>query len=122
MVGHHLQPEIFLIMKSVLFGLALSVILSGTAFASYAPISYEKSREALAAACDQLGDRGESYGLQSQSGAYGCRNIENGNAVQCDANGKCRDYSGDPRWKHIQILLKGGNDPARGVMRSPISI
>ncbi|MFT3988473.1 hypothetical protein [Aestuariivirga sp.] len=105
-------------MKSVLFGLALSVILWGTAFASYAPISYNKSREALAAACDHLGDKGEGYGLQSKTGAYGCRDTVNGNAVQCDANGKCHDYSGDPRWKHIQILLKGGNDPARAVMRS----
>ena len=81
---------------------------SGSAFASFAPIKYEKSRETVAQACAMLGSRGESYGLERQAGEYGCRNTENGNAVRCTADGKCTDYSGDPRWKNIQILLKGG--------------
>lgn len=87
---------------------AMIVALSGTAFASYAPIKYGKSRVDLAQSCARLGGHGESWGLDKQAGAYGCRNTENGNAVECTADGKCSDYSGDPRWKNIQILLKGG--------------
>ncbi|HUR43770.1 MAG TPA: hypothetical protein VMZ01_06700 [Aestuariivirga sp.] len=87
---------------------AIVVTLSGVAFASYPPIKYSKSRAQLAQSCALLGSKGESWGLDRQMGAYGCRNTENGNAVSCTAEGSCRDYSGDPRWKRIQILLKGG--------------
>lgn len=85
--------------------------LSGTAFASYPPIKYAKSRVELAQSCALLGAKGEGWGLNQQIGSYGCRNTENGNAVHCTADGKCSDYSGDPRWKRIQILLKGGKVP-----------
>ena len=101
-------------MKPLFLGLALSLVLSSSAFASYTPITYAKSRAELAAACATLGAKGEGYGLAASSGAYGCRNTENGGAVQCEENGQCRDFSGDPRWKHIQILLQGGsNTPMR---------
>ncbi|MBC8036757.1 MAG: hypothetical protein H7X89_06035 [Rhizobiales bacterium] len=84
--------------------------LAGQAFASYPPIKYGKSRAELAQSCATLGAKGQSWGLDRQTGAYGCRNTENGNAVHCTADGKCADYSGDPRWKRIQILLKGGKE------------
>jgi hypothetical protein len=94
--------------KSLIAATAIMFVLSGAAFASYPPIEYAKSRADLAHSCALLGAKGEGWGLNRQTGAYGCRNTENGNAVQCTADGKCRDYSGDPRWKRIQILLKGG--------------
>ena len=86
---------------------------SGAAFASYTPIKYEKSRVELAEACALLGAKGESWGLDRQTGPYGCRNTENGNAVDCTTDGKCSDFSGDPRWKRIQILLRQGQAPIR---------
>ncbi|MGH6908192.1 MAG: hypothetical protein ACREDX_10090 [Aestuariivirga sp.] len=85
-------------------------ILAVTAFAGSPPIKYGKSRVELAQSCALLGGRGESWGLDRQTGAYGCRDTGNGHAVYCTANGKCSDYSGDPRWKRIQILLKGGKE------------
>ena len=86
----------------------LATFCAGTALASYPPIKYAKSRIELARTCALLGSQGEGWGLDQTSGAYGCRNIENGNAVHCTAEGRCSDYSGDPRWKRIQHLLKGG--------------
>ena len=68
-----------------------------------------------AVACARLGAQGEGWGLDAAAGAYGCRNTETGNTVICEANGLCTDYSGDPRWKRIQEILKGS--PAR---RSPM--
>ena len=94
--------------KSIVIAAVILTALSSAAFASYPPIKYHKSRAELARSCASLGSRGEGWGLDKQTGAYGCRNIENGNAVSCTAEGECSDYSGDPRWKRIQILLKGG--------------
>jgi hypothetical protein len=102
-------------MTKSLFVAAIIFALSGAAFASYPPIKYTKSRAGLAQSCALLGSKGESWGLDRQTGAYGCRNIENGNAVSCTADGKCSDYSGDPRWKRIQILLKGGKVQKRAL-------
>ena len=94
--------------KSLMIAAIIVAALSGTALASYPPINYAKSRVDLARSCALLGSRGEGWGLDRQSGAYGCRNTENGNAVHCTAAGKCSDYSGDPRWKRVRILLDGG--------------
>lgn len=93
--------------KSIVIAAMLLTALSGAAFASYPPIKYHKSRAELARSCASLGSRGEGWGLDKQTGAYGCRNTENGNAVSCTSDGKCNDYSGDPRWRRIQDLLKG---------------
>ncbi len=99
-------------MSKSLFATALVLTnLSSAAFASYPPIKYTKSRAEIAQSCALLGDKGEGWGLNRQTGAYGCRNTVNGNAVSCNADGKCRDYSGDPRWRRIQDLLKGANAP-----------
>ncbi len=94
--------------QSLLAATAILIAFSGAAFASYPPIKYAKSRAELAQSCALLGGRGEGWGLDQQTGAYGCRNTGNGNAVHCSADGRCSDYSGDPRWKRIQRLLKGG--------------
>jgi len=94
-------------MKRLLFAGVLALAAAGPACASYAPIKHAMSREAVASACAVLGAHGESYGLEVQSGAYGCRNTETGGAVACEENGQCTDYSADPRWKHIQELLHG---------------
>jgi len=97
--------------RSLVVAAFILTIVVGSASASYPPIKYAKDRAAIARSCALLGSKGEGWGLDRQTGAYGCRNIENGNAVSCTADGKCRDYSGDPRWKHIQDLLKGANAP-----------
>lgn len=91
--------------------LAGALILTGfatPAFASFAPIKYSISRDELAARCALLGDRSESWGLDSAVGDYGCRNTDNGNTVKCTAQGRCTDYGGDPRWKRIKAILEGG--------------
>ena len=108
-------------MTRYLFTAAIIIsAMAGPAFASYPPINYTKSRAELAQSCALLGGRGESWGLDRQTGAYGCRNTENGNAVSCAADGKCMDYSGDPRWKRIQILLKGGKEQKQILFRKLI--
>jgi hypothetical protein len=94
--------------RTLLAATAMILALTGSALASYAPIKYTKSRAGIAAACNRLGSTGQGHGLDAMTGGYGCRNLANGNAVQCGADGFCADYSGDPRWKRIQILLKGG--------------
>lgn len=80
--------------------------------ASYPPIKYTRTRADLAAACTALGPRGQGYGFDQQTGPYGCRDIESGNAVTCKGDGSCTDYSGDPRWKKIHDWLNG-NAPQR---------
>ena len=97
--------------KSLIVAALALTTLASAAFASYPPINYAKSRTGIARSCALLGSKGEGWGLDRQTGAYGCRNTENGNAVSCTADGKCKDYSGDPRWKRIQDLLKGANAP-----------
>ncbi|MBI2717809.1 MAG: hypothetical protein HY245_05940 [Rhizobiales bacterium] len=96
--------------RVLITALILSIACTGSALASYAPIKYSRSRIEIAALCNALGDRGEGYGLDRASGGYGCRNSENDNAVQCDASGRCTDYSGDPRQKTIRKLLQGGTE------------
>lgn len=82
--------------------------LAHPAFASYPPIKYHASREDIAAACTKLGAGGQGWGLDTAAGDYGCRNLVTGNTVKCREDGSCTDYSGDPRWKNIQTILKGG--------------
>ncbi len=94
--------------RTLLAATALIAALSSTAFASYAPIKYPKGRAELAVACEKLGSAGKGYGLDSTSGAYGCRNTETGGAIQCTPDGQCTDYSADFRWKKIQEILSGG--------------
>ena len=96
-------------MKRFLLAGVLTLAMAAPAFASYAPIKHAMSRDQVADACAVLGAHGESYGLEAQGGAYGCRNTQTGGAVTCEENGQCTDYSADPRWKHIQELLHGGN-------------
>jgi hypothetical protein len=78
------------------------------AFASFAPITYQSSRELIAEACTKLGKDGQGWGLDATQGDFGCRNLATGNTVKCREDGSCTDYSGDPRWKNIQTILKGG--------------
>jgi hypothetical protein len=66
--------------KVFLTAAIIFTVLAGTALASYPPIRYGKSRVELAQSCALLGNKGESWGLDRHTGAYGCRNTENGNA------------------------------------------
>ena len=90
------------IAAALLFGLA------APAFASFAPITYQSSRELIAEACTKLGNDGQGWGLDAAQGDFGCRNLVTGNTVKCREDGSCTDYSGDPRWKNVQTILKGG--------------
>ncbi len=107
-------------MFRTLLAAAIVAALSATAFASYAPIKYAKSRAELASICEKLGPAGKGYGLESSSGAYGCQNTETGAAVQCTADGQCTDYSADFRWKKIQEILHGGKPQKQAL--TPISL
>jgi len=82
--------------------------LAHPAFASYAPIKYHAARDKIAAACTRLGADGHGWGFDAANGDYGCRNLATGNTVKCREDGSCTDYSGDPRWKNIRTILKGG--------------
>jgi len=104
-------------MNRTLITAAIFISLSAPAFASYAPIKYHATRDKIAERCSGLGDRGESWGLDGSAGTYGCRNTDNGAAVSCNEDNLCTDYSGDYRWKRIQIILKGGK-PERQPSRS----
>ncbi len=103
---------------AILAGALILTGLAAPALASFAPIKYSISREDLAARCELLGDKGESWGLEASAGDYGCRNSDNGNTVKCTANGRCTDYGGDPRWKKIQAILKGGK-PQHAIILQP---
>ena len=91
-----------LIAAAAIFGFASPV------FASFAPIAYQSSRELIAEACTKLGADGQGWGLDATQGDFGCRNLVTGNTIKCREDGSCTDYSGDPRWKNIQTILKGG--------------
>jgi hypothetical protein len=93
--------------KHFLIAAAILGLTSLPAFASFAPIKYDADRDAIAASCSKLGSNGQGYGLTGDFGAYGCRNLDNGNAVQCTADGQCTDYSGDFRWKTMRKYFKG---------------
>ncbi len=94
--------------RNILIAAALLFGLAAPAFASFAPITYQSSRELIAEACTRLGADGQGWGLGAATGDYGCRNLATGNTVKCREDGSCTDYSGDPRWKNIQTILKGG--------------
>jgi len=93
--------------RPILIATALLFGLTAPAFASYAPITYQSSRELIAEACTKLGADGQGWGLDAAEGDFGCRNLVTGNTIKCREDGSCTDYSGDPRWKNIQTILKG---------------
>jgi len=91
-----------LLIASLLLALGVS-----EAAASYAPLKYTRSRGEIAAACEALGTRGQGFGLANGTGDYGCTNVETGNTVLCTGDGRCTDYSGDPRRRRVEELLHG---------------
>jgi hypothetical protein len=94
-------------MTRLLIAAALLAFAASEAMAGYAPLKYSRSRDEIAAACGALGAEGQGFGLDETTGGYGCTNTENGNAVICEEDGRCTDYSGDPRRKRIEELLGG---------------
>lgn len=105
--------------KKIITATVLFFALSLPALASYAPIKYQSSREKIAASCALLGEHAESWGLDQLTGDFGCRDMENGNAVRCTEDGQCTDYSGDPRWKNIQTILQGGKPQRQLIVIRP---
>ena len=55
--------------------------------------------------CLSMGDVGRGFNLDGTSGAYGCQNQVNGNAITCVGDGQCTDHVGDPRWRRIKELI-----------------
>jgi hypothetical protein len=98
--------------KTVLLSAFAILACSLPALADYAPKTHPASREEISASCASLGAVGRSWGLDAQTGGFGCQNTTNGNAVSCTADGQCTDHAGDPRWSRIQLLIKGANDAA----------
>ena len=86
--------------RTIFAAVAILAAFSGSAFASYAPIKYAKSRAILRPPARCSASAAKSWGLDElHAGSYGCRDTENGNTVSCDENGQCKDYSGDHRWE-----------------------
>jgi hypothetical protein len=80
-------------------------ITAGVAAADYAPPVRILTRDAVAAACVELGAAGKSWGLEAEQGGYGCQNTTTGQAVMCQADGSCKDYVGDPRWRRVRDVV-----------------
>jgi hypothetical protein len=99
------------LLRPLLAALLLALLFHETATADLAPHPTPRSRDEVAAACAPLGGRGEYWGLDRDTGAYGCRNLDNGNAIDCSEKGLCTDYVGDPRWKRIHDLLQASQPP-----------
>ena len=99
--------------KFVLLSACLVFLFPAQAFADYAPDKHPSTRAEVAAQCALLGDKGRSWGIEDESGPYGCQNAETGQALNCGPDGQCTDYVGDPRWRHIQSILKGAGQPKK---------
>ncbi len=74
------------------------------AFADYAPHVRVVTRDAVAASCAELGDAAKGWGLTGD-GAYGCQSTVTGQAISCTADGACKDYVGDPRWRKVRDVV-----------------
>jgi len=94
-------------MTRILVSALLLALTVSEAAASYAPLKYTRSRSEIASTCQNLGGKGRGFGLNATSGRYGCANVETGNTVRCEDDGRCTDYSGDPRRRRIEELLRG---------------
>jgi hypothetical protein len=91
-------------------------VLSGLMFAAlpvsaiadisnYAPDKRIVGRDEAKSICLAMGDTGKGFNLDGTSGAYGCQNQINGNAITCTGDGQCTDHVGDPRWRRIKELI-----------------
>jgi hypothetical protein len=85
----------------------LTSLLAMPALAGSPPAPSTSGPANLAAACETLGDGGESY---ANGGTTGCINTATGAALTCDADGTCTDHFADPRYAKIKAVL----DAARG--------
>lgn len=89
-------------MRSLIVLVSLAV-LSAPTIAGFPPIKFKASRAEIAARCEALGVNGLGQGLGAPAGAYGCRNLATGNLVECDEQGVCTSYHGDPRVKRLNL-------------------
>lgn len=85
-----------------LFTTALMAGLTVPALAGTPPTTRNQSPEAVAAACAELGSKGQVVAFGTTTG---CQNTSTGAAVTCDANGQCKDYFADPRYRKIKTIL-----------------
>jgi hypothetical protein len=88
--------------RTVFATAALLIALAMPANAGTAPVVSKATPETITAACGQLGSKGEDLGT---NGSVGCRNTETGAAAVCSADGQCKDYFADPRYKRIKAIL-----------------
>lgn len=98
-----LDLEVFVTKSFVLAGVFIS-FTAVAALADYAPHVRVVTRDDVAASCTALGASGKSWGLTG-GGAYGCQSTATGQAISCTADGACKDYVGDPRWRKVRDVV-----------------
>ena len=93
----------------VLCGLMFAALLvpAFAGISNYAPDKRIVGRDEAKTICHSMGDVGKGFNLDGPSGAYGCQNQINGNAITCAGDGQCTDHVGDPRWRRIKELIDG---------------
>ena len=88
--------------RVTIFAVVIITAIAVPALAGTPPIESKRTPADIAAACVELGSKGEAIAIGSMTG---CRNIETGAIAACDENGQCKNYFADPRDAKIRAIL-----------------